>query len=116
MYAIRSYYGKPDGSELPKLHNKLLLEFGWKDAFVFSASANITCLDCHLADETDPDISETHYKQYQRDDTPWGRAEYRVPIAEVVTPKDCSRCHPDEVKEFNRSKHANTLEIVWKIA
>ena len=61
------------------------------------ANANITCIDCHLADETDPDVSETHFKQYQRSDTEWGRAEYRVPIAEAVTPKDCSRCHPDEV-------------------
>ena len=79
------------------------------------ASANITCLDCHLADETDPDISQTHFKQYQRNDTPWGRSEYRVPIAEVVTPKDCSRCHPDEVKEYSVSKHANTIEIMWKV-
>lgn len=79
------------------------------------ASANITCIDCHLADETDQDISKTHFKQYQRSDTPWGRAEYRVPIAEVVTPKDCSRCHPDEVKQYSRSKHANTIEIMWKI-
>lgn len=79
------------------------------------ASANITCLDCHLADETDPDISQTHFKQYQRSDTKWGTSEYRVPIAEVVTPKDCSRCHPDEVKEYSRSKHANTIEIMWKV-
>ncbi len=79
------------------------------------ASANITCLDCHLADETDPDVSQSHFKQYQRSDTEWGTAKYRVPIAEVVTPKDCSRCHPDEVKEYARSKHANTLEIIWKI-
>ncbi|MDY0191151.1 MAG: multiheme c-type cytochrome [Desulfuromonas sp.] len=79
------------------------------------ANANITCIDCHLADETDLDVSLTHYKQYQRSDNKWGKAEYRVPVTEVVTPKDCSRCHPDEVTEYNRSKHANTLEIIWKI-
>jgi hypothetical protein len=33
----------------------------------------------------------------------------------VVSPKDCSRCHPDEAVQYNRSKHANTLEIIWKI-
>ena len=79
------------------------------------ASANITCYDCHKAAETDPDVSKFHFKQYQRDDTPWGKAEYRVPVAAVVTPKDCSRCHPDEAKQYARSKHANTLEIIWKI-
>ncbi len=79
------------------------------------ASANISCLDCHQADEHDPDVSVEHYKQYSRADTPYGKAEYKVPIAAVVTPKDCSRCHPDEVTQYDRSKHAHTLEIIWKI-
>jgi hydroxylamine dehydrogenase len=79
------------------------------------ASANITCYDCHLAEESDQDVSELHYKQYQRDDTPWGRAEYKVPISAVVSPKDCSRCHPDEAKQYSVSKHANTIEIMWKL-
>jgi len=79
------------------------------------ASANITCLDCHQADETDPDVSLSHFKQYERRDAPYGSKEYRVPVAAVVTPKDCSRCHPDEAKQYSRSKHANTLQIIWKI-
>ncbi len=79
------------------------------------ASANITCLDCHQAEPSDPDVSQEHFKQYQRTDNPWGKAEYRVPVATVVTPKDCSRCHPDEVKQYDKSKHANTMEIIWKI-
>lgn len=79
------------------------------------ASANITCYDCHLADETDPDVSKTHYKQYERSDNPYGKAEYRVPVTGVVTPKDCSRCHPDEAKQYSGSKHANTIEVIWKI-
>ncbi|MGM0539631.1 MAG: multiheme c-type cytochrome, partial [Thermodesulfobacteriota bacterium] len=79
------------------------------------ASANITCLDCHQAESHDPDVSQSHFEQYQRDDTKWGTAEYKVPVAAVVTPKDCSRCHPDEVTQYSRSKHANTLEIIWKI-
>ncbi|NJB67713.1 ssDNA-binding Zn-finger/Zn-ribbon topoisomerase 1 [Desulfobaculum xiamenense] len=79
------------------------------------ASAGITCLDCHQADPVDKDVSQEHYRQYERSDTPWGRKEYKVPVAGVVTPKDCSRCHPDEVKQYSRSKHANTIEIIWKI-
>ena len=79
------------------------------------ASANITCLDCHKAEEFDPDVSKEHYKQYERSDQKFGTKEYKVPITAVVSPKDCSRCHPDEAKQYSLSKHANTLEIIWKI-
>jgi hypothetical protein len=79
------------------------------------ASANITCLDCHQAEETDPDVSQIHFKQYERADTRFGTQEYKTPISAVVTPKDCSRCHPDEAKQYSRSKHANTVEIMWKV-
>jgi hydroxylamine dehydrogenase len=79
------------------------------------ANANITCIDCHKAEETDPDVTREHYKQYEQSDSQWGRKQYRVPVAGVVTPKDCSRCHPDEADQYKRSKHANTLEIIWKI-
>ena len=79
------------------------------------ANSNITCYDCHLADERDKDISVEHYKQYERSDREYGKKEYRVPIAAAVTPKDCSRCHPDEAKQYSISKHANTLELIWKI-
>lgn len=79
------------------------------------ASANITCLDCHQADPTDKDVIKDHFKQYERSDTKWGRPEYKVAIATAVTPKDCSRCHPDEAKQYAKSKHAQTNSIVWKI-
>lgn len=79
------------------------------------ASANITCLDCHKAESFDPDVSQTHYKQYERSDQKYGTKEYKVPITAAVTPKDCSRCHPDEAKQYSMSKHANTQEIIWKI-
>ncbi len=79
------------------------------------ASANITCYDCHKAEEFDKDVSKAHYKQYERSDTKFGIREYKVPITAVVTPKDCSRCHPDESKQYSISKHANTQEIIWKI-
>lgn len=79
------------------------------------ASANITCLDCHQAEAFDPDVSQEHFKQYERTDYPFGTQEYKIPVAGVVTPKDCSRCHPDEATQYGRSKHANTLEVIWKI-
>ncbi|MGM0645110.1 MAG: multiheme c-type cytochrome [Thermodesulfobacteriota bacterium] len=87
--------------------------YDWADSR--HASANITCLDCHQAEKHDKDVSEKHFEQYKRSDNKWGTEEYRVPISAMATPKDCSRCHPDEVKQYSKSKHANTLEIIWKI-
>jgi hydroxylamine dehydrogenase len=79
------------------------------------ASANITCLDCHLAQPGDLDIARDHDKVYSRSDLPYGEEKYKVSIATIVTPKDCSRCHPDEAMQYSRSKHANTMEILWKL-
>jgi hydroxylamine dehydrogenase len=79
------------------------------------ASANITCLDCHQAEETDKDVSSEHYKEYEKSKGQYSSREYKTPISAVVTPKDCSRCHPDEAKEYGMSKHANTIDIIWKI-
>jgi hypothetical protein len=67
------------------------------------AKDNVTCIDCHKASPGDKDISTMH-------------ADYsETPISAIVSPKDCGRCHPREAKEYARSKHANTLEIIWKI-
>jgi hydroxylamine dehydrogenase len=66
------------------------------------AHANISCLDCHIAGPADPDISESHL-QYDK-----------TPISVIVSPKDCSRCHPGEAAQHAKSKHANTLELIWK--
>ena len=79
------------------------------------ANANITCLDCHMAQPGDQDIAKGHEKYYSRSDLPYGEAKYKIPIASIVTPKDCSRCHPDEAMQYSRSKHANTIEIMWKL-
>jgi len=67
------------------------------------AHANVTCLDCHTAGPADIDVSKDHF-------------EYdKTAISAIVSPKDCSRCHPSEAAEFARSKHANTREIMWKL-
>lgn len=79
------------------------------------ANANITCYDCHKADDVDADVSVSHFKQYEKSDSKYGTKEYKTAISAVVTPKDCSRCHPDESSQYAKSKHANTMEIIWKI-
>jgi hypothetical protein len=67
------------------------------------AHANITCLDCHRTGVADSDVSKDHLS-YDK-----------TPISAIVSPRDCSRCHPVEAAEYDQSKHANTLEIIWKI-
>ena len=79
------------------------------------ANANITCLDCHLVQPGDQDVAQDHEKYYSRSDLPWGEGKYKMSIASIVTPKDCSRCHPDEATQYSKSKHANTIEIIWKL-
>ena len=79
------------------------------------ANANITCLDCHLVQPGDQDIAQDHEKYYSRSDLPWGESKYKMSIASIVTPKDCSRCHPDEATQYSKSKHANTIEIMWML-
>jgi len=36
-------------------------------------------------------------------------------VSLVVTPRTCEGCHPKEVNEYNKSKHAHTLKIIWKV-
>lgn len=67
------------------------------------AHARVTCLDCHGASQADPDVSRVHLEHD------------KTPISTIVSPRDCSRCHPGQAAEYARSKHANTLEIIWKI-
>lgn len=67
------------------------------------AHANVTCLDCHRAGPADSDISKAHFEYSD------------IAITPVVSPKDCSRCHPTEAQQYSLSKHANTLDLIWKI-
>jgi len=73
----------------------------WSDSR--HAHANITCLDCHGAGAADADVSVKHLELT------------KTRISAIVSPKDCSRCHPQEASQYSKSKHANTLEIIWKI-
>ncbi|MHC4148506.1 MAG: multiheme c-type cytochrome [Planctomycetota bacterium] len=67
------------------------------------AHANITCIDCHAAGPADKYTSKMHLDYSETKVTP------------IVSPKDCSRCHPYEAAQYAKSKHANTLELIWKI-
>ncbi len=71
------------------------------------ANANITCLDCHLAQPGDQDVAQDHEKYYGRSDLPYGDQKYKVPSPRFSPPrtvpaatrtrpfstaKDCCRC------------------------
>jgi len=60
------------------------------------AQAGVGCFECHQAFEDEPD-SFPHYGKR---------------IATVVTPLDCSRCHPTEFNEFEGSHHARAGNIL----
>jgi hypothetical protein len=67
------------------------------------AHAFVTCIDCHRTGAGDEDFSSKHL-DYSK-----------TKVSPIVSPKDCSRCHPVESEQYSKSKHANTLEIIWKI-
>ncbi|MEE8432337.1 MAG: multiheme c-type cytochrome, partial [Candidatus Desulfatibia sp.] len=60
------------------------------------AKAEITCIDCHEAAKTDKDA----------------RAHEGTYISALVSPKDCSRCHPKQVAQFNDSLHHKAVSFV----
>jgi hypothetical protein len=60
------------------------------------ARAGISCIDCHQADPTDADA--------------WQHEGAH--IATIVSPRDCSKCHPKPVKEFFDSKHAGAASFL----
>ena len=60
------------------------------------ARTGVSCYECHQSDLADVD-SFNHYGST---------------IATVVTPRDCSRCHVEEAKEFGASHHARAGNIL----
>jgi hypothetical protein len=60
------------------------------------ARKGVGCVDCHQADASDADAFQ----------------HYGATIATVITPRDCSRCHPTEGAEFARSHHADAGNIL----
>jgi len=63
------------------------------------AEKGIGCIECHKAEEKDIDA----YKHEG------------FLIATIVSPKDCSRCHENEVKEFEASHHAQATKFIGSL-
>jgi hydroxylamine dehydrogenase len=61
--------------------------------------ANVGCYECHAAEKSDPDAM-LHY-----DET----------ISVIVSPKDCGRCHEQEVGEFAGSHHSKAARILGSL-
>ncbi len=61
--------------------------------------ANVSCFECHSAHPNDAD-AYMHYGQR---------------IATIVSPKDCSKCHPKETAEFAGSHHAQAARILGSL-
>lgn len=66
----------------------------WADSV--HAKIEVTCVDCHGAEKTDPDAFEHN----------------GTLVATLVTPKDCGGCHQKESEEVSNSYHANAGEIL----
>lgn len=60
------------------------------------ASKGVDCYSCHQAEKSEPDAFEHN----------------GFMIAILVTPKDCGKCHPQEVAEMSGSHHANAANIL----
>jgi len=62
-------------------------------------AADVGCYECHAAETGDPDAVE--HNGYS--------------IATIVSPKDCSKCHEQEFKEFQKSHHADAGNILGSL-
>jgi len=63
------------------------------------SKSGIGCVQCHTAESGDPDGYE-HEGRF---------------IATIVSPKDCSKCHEKEYKEFQNSHHADAGKILGSL-
>ncbi|MBI1788827.1 MAG: hydroxylamine oxidoreductase [Acidobacteria bacterium] len=63
------------------------------------AKSAIGCFECHKADKGDRD----------------GFDHNGAFIAVIVSPKDCSSCHPKEYKEFQASHHSEAAKILGSL-
>ncbi|VAX25767.1 Hydroxylamine oxidoreductase (Fragment) [hydrothermal vent metagenome] len=62
------------------------------------ARGRVTCYDCHKAEKTDADVQEHE----------------GALISVIVSPRDCSRCHPKEAREFQESHHSKASTFLSK--
>ena len=60
------------------------------------AAAGVGCYECHKANTGEPDAFEHN----------------GFVISTIVSPADCSRCHPEQAKQFQASRHSKGGEIL----
>src|SRR3974377_593349 len=63
------------------------------------AKSGVDCYSCHQANENDR--AAVHH--------------YGHKIAVIVTPNYCARCHPEEVKQFEKSHHAAAAKFIGSL-
>jgi hydroxylamine dehydrogenase len=73
----------------------------WKKSV--HAKVDVHCYTCHKTNKEDNLFSAAHLENDSH------------PISVVVSPTDCSGCHAKEAAQYAKSKHAHTLEIMWKV-
>jgi nitrate/TMAO reductase-like tetraheme cytochrome c subunit len=61
--------------------------------------ANVGCYECHQSETGKPGAMDHN----------------GFTISIIVSPKDCSRCHPTEVQQFSESHHAKAAEILGSL-
>jgi hypothetical protein len=62
-------------------------------------AGGVSCLDCHQAEEKEPDAF----------------LHYGKTIAVIVSPRDCARCHDEEVNQQKGSHHAKAGQILGSL-
>jgi len=67
------------------------------------ARVGVDCYDCHKAGDDKTLMSKAHLKNST------------AQISIVVSPVRCAGCHPTEAAQYEKSKHANTHEIIWQV-
>jgi hydroxylamine dehydrogenase len=92
-YVDPKKFGSPAGEICIQCHKEATpgIYNQWKESAMGQAGVN--CYDCHRAEEGDPDAFE-----------------HKELISIVVSPKDCSRCHEKEYKEFESSRHSEAVD------
>lgn len=94
-YVDPKNYGSPKGGICVTCHRETTpgIYNQWQESAMGQAGVN--CYDCHRSEKGDPDA-----------------LDHKELIHIVVTPKDCSRCHEKEAKEFSSSRHADAVAVL----
>lgn len=94
-YVNPKNYGSPKGEVCVTCHRETSpgIYNQWRESA--HGQAGVNCYDCHRAKQGEPDAFQ--HKEW---------------IAIVVTPKDCSRCHEKEYKQFSASHHADAVSVL----